>query len=133
KLLDGNRTVSRQDLLGQFYLFGFWWSGCPSCVSQIANLEKAYEKYGDKNFTILSLSLDKDIETVVEFREKNFKMPWLNAHVRDQWQNRFTASLMVHDVPKIFLVSPEGVILAAGRELIGENLEKTLSKYLRAN
>ncbi len=61
---------------------------------------------------------------------KKWKMPWLNAFVKGGFQNKIVQDFDVLGIPKPILVNPDGIIVATEEELRGENLEKTLAKYL---
>ena len=50
--------VSLSSLRGKYVLLDFWASWCHSCREEIPNIKKAYEKYKQKGFEVLSVSLD---------------------------------------------------------------------------
>src|SRR5690606_5206500 len=54
------KTVKLSDFRGKYVLVDFWASWCVPCRKENPNLIKAYERYKDKNFEILGVSLDKD-------------------------------------------------------------------------
>ena len=130
KLLDKDETISNKSLLGTFYLIDFWAVWCAPCVQEMQNLHDVYEKFRNKNFSILSLSLDHKQEDVHKFREEKWKMPWLNAFVIGGFKSELVKKFEVFGIPKAILVGPDGRILEEGETLRGENLERRLSKYL---
>ncbi|RMF59403.1 MAG: hypothetical protein D6748_06440, partial [Calditrichaeota bacterium] len=79
KLIGSEKTVTRKSMLGKYYLIDFWAVWCMPCVAEIPNLQQVYQQFKDKNFEILSISLDADDKIVQTFWEKKYKMPWLNA------------------------------------------------------
>ncbi len=130
KLMDNNKTVSNKSLLSTFYLIDFWAVWCAPCVQEMENLHTVFKKFNKKNFSILSLSLDTKLEDVQKFREKKWAMPWHNAFVEKGFESELAKNFDVFGIPKPIFVGPDGVILEEGETLRGENLEKSLSKYL---
>ncbi|NNU34563.1 AhpC/TSA family protein [Mucilaginibacter sp. S1162] len=67
---DVNGTpVKLSSFRGKYVLLDFWASWCGPCRQENPNVVRAYNKYKDKNFTILGVSLDRP----------GGKADWLNA------------------------------------------------------
>ncbi len=130
KLMDSDQTVSKTSLLGKYYLLDFWATWCGPCIGEMPVMHKAWEKFKDKNFVILSLSFDQNPDIVKRFREKKWKMPWLHTFVEGGFNSELAKTFEVLGIPKPILVSPKGIILATEDELRGPNLEKTLAGVL---
>ncbi len=135
KLLDQSSSISNKSLLGRYYLIDFWATWCGPCREEMANLHDAFEKYQDHNFTIVSLSLDRQPNAIENYRKKGWAMPWHHAFITDGWQSQLVEAFSVHmtGIPSPFLISPEGKILASHDALRGGYLERTLAKYLGTN
>jgi thiol-disulfide isomerase/thioredoxin len=130
-LMESGETVSHQTMRGKYYLMDFWAVWCAPCVAEMPTLHQAYEKFKDRNFTILSLSFDSRPQDVEEFRKKKWKMPWLHAFVEGGFDSDIAKAFRVSGIPKPILVGPDGTILSVFR-LRGEDLTKTLAQYLPA-
>jgi len=130
---DVNGTpVSLSSFQGKYVLLEFWASWCVPCRQQIPALKAAYEKYKDKGFTILSISVDAD-KHKWEKALKEENLAWMN--VRDVVdKNRPADSSLarlygVTPIPDNFLVGPDGKILERGVE--GAALDAKLAAILK--
>lgn len=131
ELLDTEGTVSNKSLRGSYYLVYIWSTSCGPCVREMPHLHELFEKYHESNFTILSLSIDKDREAVRRFREEKWKMPWLHGFVEGGTESDIAKSLEVFGlIPKVILVDPNGVIMEEGYGRCGVHLDETLSQRL---
>ena len=122
-----SEVISLSDFRGQYVLIDFWASWCGPCRRENPNVKKVYEKYHDKGFEILGVSLDKAMQ------------PWLNAigqdglewrHVSDLkfWKSSVVADYQITGIPLTVLVDPNGVIIA--KNLRGEALDLKLAQIL---
>ena len=130
QLIHSEKVVSRESMIGQFYLLDFWAVWCGPCRREMPNMHEVYEDFNSKNFTILSLSFDPKLETVDKYRKEKWAMPWLHTFVEKGKNNELSKRFEVTGIPKPILVNPEGIIIATDMELRGEDLRKTLDKYL---
>lgn len=116
--------LSLSDLKGKVVLIDFWASWCGPCRRENPNVVRLYEKYKDKGFTVLSVSLDKDKAPWVAAIEKD-QLTW-PYHVSDlkQWGNEAAKLYQVSGIPFTVLVDQEGKII--NTKLRGEELERVL-------
>lgn len=124
-------TFSRKSMLGHYYMIDFWATWCGPCVRSLPGLTRAYEKYKNKNFTILSLSLDDSPKDVIKFHKERFRMPWHNAFLKGAFQNKIAKRFDVTAIPSPILVNKKGIVIAQGLDLRGSNLDMTLAQYLK--
>jgi peroxiredoxin len=124
------KTVTLSSFRGRYVLLDFWASWCVPCRKENPNIRAAYAKYKDKNFTVLSVSID-----VPEARAK-----WLAAVAEDKldWpqlcdapggSNQAAMLYNVSFIPQNFLIDPAGKIIA--KNLHGEALQKEMAVVMQ--
>ena len=116
---------------GKYLLLDFWATWCPPCRAEMPNLHKAWAHFQGRNLAILSLSFDAKPEFIAPFRRQAATpMPWDHAFVEGGFTAPIAQAYGVKGIPKPLLISPEGIIVASGGQLRGEELEKTLERFL---
>ncbi|MBB3054518.1 TlpA disulfide reductase family protein [Mucilaginibacter gotjawali] len=121
--------VKLSSFRGKYVLLDFWASWCGPCREENPNVVKAYNKYKDKNFTILSVSLDKP-----EGRNswlsaiKTDGLSWTQVSDLKFWNNEAATLYSITSIPSNFLIDPNGKIVA--KDLRGGDLENMLDQVL---
>ena len=122
------KAVSLSDFKGKYVLVDFWASWCGPCRAENPNVVKAYNQYKDKNFTILSVSLDQKKEDWLK-AIKDDHLTWNHVSDLKYWENTAAQEYGVQAIPANFLVDPQGKIIA--RDLRGDDLESKLAEVLK--
>ncbi len=124
------KEVKLSSFRGKYVLVDFWASWCGPCRAENPNVVAAYNKYKDKNFTILGVSLD----------QPGKKDAWMKAVMDDQltwtqvsdlkfWSSVVVPLYKIEGIPYNVLVDPEGKIIA--ESLRGADLDSKLAEVLK--
>ena len=127
--VDG-QSIDLSKMRGKVVLVDFWATWCPPCRGEVPNVVAAYQKYHDKGFEIIGISLDEDKDTLAGFIKEK-EMTWPQYYDGKQWQNKMALKYGVTQIPSTYLLGKDGKIIA--KQLRGEELDSAVAKALNAN
>jgi peroxiredoxin len=121
------RPLSVAQFKGKVVLVDFWATWCGPCVEELPNVLAAYEKFHDKGFEIIGISLDESESALKGFISKR-GMKWPQYFDGQAWESKMAAKYGVTGIPMTLLIGRDGKIVA--RDLRGDELEAELKKLL---
>ena len=121
-------AVSLSSLKGKYVLIDFWASWCGPCRQENPNVVEAFNRFKNKNFTILGVSLDKTKQAWQDaIRMDN--LTWTHVSDLQGWNNAVALQYQILSIPQNILVDPDGKIV--GKNLRGAQLERKLARVLK--
>lgn len=118
------KPISLSSLKDKYVLIDFWASWCGPCRAESPNLVAAFNQYRDRDFTILSISIDRKAD---EWRQAASKdgYEWFNVIDAD---GKIASNFNVMAIPANWLLNKDGVIIA--KDLRGDELIAALKKEM---
>jgi peroxiredoxin len=104
------KPLSISKFKGKVVLVDFWATWCMPCVLELPEIQKAYEKFHDKGFEVVGVSLDEDKSRLQQF-VKQKKMPWPEFFDGKKWENKLAVKYGVDSTPTGYLLDRDGKII----------------------
>jgi peroxiredoxin len=122
------KEVSLSSLRGKYVLVDFWASWCRPCRDENPNVVEAYNKFRNKNFTVLGVSLDLNKQSWMR-AIVNDGLNWTHISDLKQWSSEVVPLYGIQGIPFNVLVSPDGKVIA--ENLRGRQLHQQLQVSLK--
>jgi peroxiredoxin len=127
KTFDG-KDINLEDYKGKIILLDFWATWCRPCMAEMPYISKIAGTYKDsKDFAIIGISLDRDVEAVKSYVSKN---GLTYPHVFDgkDWKSAVAQQYGVFQIPFTVLIGKDSKVLKVG--LRGEELVSEIGKVV---
>ena len=119
------------DYRGKVVFLNFWATWCPPCREEMPAMERVYQRYRDKGFVVLALSVDSEGGPVVIPFVKQYKLSFpIGLDPKMEVADRYG----VRGLPTSFLASRTGALVAVAlgpREWDGKAGQALLESFLK--
>jgi cytochrome c biogenesis protein CcmG, thiol:disulfide interchange protein DsbE len=124
KIIDpNNNNHNLFEFKGKVILLNLWATWCPPCREEMPSMQKLYEEYKSKNFTIVAVS-GESMDTVKNFLSKNkYDFP---IFIDDN--NQLNRTYGTGSIPTTYLIDKNGFMIA--QFVGGRNWSSPLAKEL---
>jgi thiol-disulfide isomerase/thioredoxin len=131
---DGQK-FDMSEFKGKVVLVDFWATWCPPCIAELPNVIENYEKYHDRGFEVVGISLDVDKEALDKFLAER-KLPWptlwseeIAGQISENpYDHPLAKKYGVDALPSTVLVDQQGKVVALG--VSGKRLGEKLADLL---
>lgn len=121
-------TMRLSDLRGKYVLIDFWASWCGPCKAEFPNVKRVYNRFNEKGFEILGVSLDKE-ESAWKSSIISLGLNWMHVSDLKYWSCAPARMYKVSSIPSTVLIDRNGYIVA--KNLRGEELERKLEELFQ--
>ena len=126
-----NISISNKDIQGKVTLIDFWATWCKPCIEELPNIETVYNNYKNKDFEVVSISIDKEIERAKNYNKKN-PFSWkYSLFSEGEFNYDLAKRFQLVTLPKPILIDQEGKIIAMDADLRGEKLGEVLQELFK--
>ena len=114
---------------GKVVLVDFWATWCEACVLEMPNIKANYDRFHEKGFEVVGISLDERGRHVQQYLMEN-EIPWTCLFEEGLgWEHPIANHYAIDALPAMFLVDREGKVVATNP--FGEELTQRLEQMLK--
>jgi thiol-disulfide isomerase/thioredoxin len=125
--VDGS-LIDLEKLRGKVVLIDFWATWCGPCMKEVPNVVASYEKYHDKGFEIVGVSLDQDKSAMLKVAQQR-GMTWPQYFDGQGWKNFVSSAFHIQAIPAMWLVNKNGVLATiTARGNLDEEIARLLAE-----
>jgi len=123
------KLISLSDYRGKIVFLNFWATWCPPCRREMPSMEKLYQKFKDKDFIMLAVSLRENSEKVSKFmRDNKLSFPALLDS-----KGKVGSQYGISSIPTTFFIDKHGMMIGraiGGRDWASEETDKLIEALL---
>ncbi len=100
--------ISLSDYRGKVLFINFWATWCATCKVEMPSMQRLYDRYRDKGFEMITISVDKDQSLIQPFMDE-YKLTF--PVLLDPDSEVAKKSYKTTGVPETFIVNKAGIIV----------------------
>ncbi|MFQ5450852.1 MAG: TlpA family protein disulfide reductase [Nitrospinaceae bacterium] len=101
-------TINLRDYRGKVVFINFWATWCGTCKVEMPSMEKLYQRFKDRDFEMLTISVDKDPSQIEPFMKQfDLTFPVLLDPQSEVAKKQYKTT----GVPETFIVNKQGIIV----------------------
>ena len=121
------KIINLETYAGKYLLLNFWSSKNYLYRDQFKLLQQAYKLYHDKNFEILSISIDSNNQNWI-YQIRRDSLPWKNVLDTAAFKSKIAKDYYITTTPYNILIHPNKNIIAV--DIKTENLKDKLKELI---
>jgi len=110
---------------GKVVLIDFWATWCGPCVAEIPRVRDAYDRYHERGFEVVGISLDEDRDALEAFVAEK-QIPWPIILDARNDAGGLAARYGINAIPTMILVGRDGTVVSTDAR--GPRLEELLAE-----
>lgn len=101
------KKIKLADFRGKIVFINFWATWCVPCKTEMASMEKLYQRFKGRDFQMLAISVDKDISAIKPYLKK-YNLTFLTLLDPKSLTKRKYKTM---GLPGTYVVDKRGIIL----------------------
>ena len=108
----------------------FWATWCAPCRKEIPQVKYIYEKYKNKDFSVISISTDSDSTVWSKFVKDNKDMTWPQYRIPNNYDDIVSYKFSLTALPLIVFTNEKGKIIHKYKEGYSDDNVEKLSAFI---
>ena len=105
----GGDLESLSEYRGRVLLLDFWATWCVPCIASLPKVVELQRLLGDRDFEVITISIDAKMELVEQFMDRRMELPFVNWYVGEG--SDLYEDWSIQGVPTYIAVDQDGVVL----------------------
>ena len=111
----GGDRESLSQYRGKVLLLDFWATWCAPCIASQPDIEKLQQLLAERDFQVITISIDENVELVDEFMDRRMDLPYVNWFVGER--SRLYDDWAIQGVPTYIAVDRDGLVLGRSHDV----------------
>ena len=111
----GGDEESLSQYRGKVLLLDFWATWCAPCIASLPDVERLQQVLADRDFQVITISIDENVELVDEFMDERMDLPYVNWFVGVQ--SELYDDWAIQGVPTYIAVDRDGAVLGRSHDV----------------